>query len=223
IYVMKRAVVALLSFFVIVLFSAGTIDGNKRTVVSGAEAQKKLIEGNKRFVESMLTHPEQTIERRVELAAGQQPFAVIVSCSDSRVPPEIVFDQGLGDLFVIRLAGNVLNDEAIASIEYAVDHLDVKYIMVLGHERCGAVSAAVQGGEFHGHIGSLVKAIQPAIDMVKDEPGDPVDNAVIANINLVVNYLKASAPILSELAGKGELTITGARYDLDDGLVEVLP
>ncbi len=220
---MKRAAFLFLSFILLLSVSAGTIDGDKGKVVSGSEAQKKLIEGNKRYVDAMLTHPGQTTERRSEVAEGQHPFAVIVSCSDSRVPPEIIFDQGLGDLFVIRLAGNVVNYEALASIEYAVEHLGVKYIMVLGHERCGAVSAALQGGEFHGHIGSLVDAIQPALDIAKDQTGDPVDNAVRANINLVVKQLQTSAPILAELAGKGELTITGARYDLDDGLVEILP
>lgn len=146
-----------------------------------------------------------------------------MSCSDSRVPPEIIFDQGLGDLFVIRLAGNILDDAALGSLEYAVEHLGVKYIMVLGHERCGAVDAAVKGGEIPGHIGSLVEAIQPAVEKVKNLPGDLLDNAVRANVTLVVQQLKSSGPIIEELVKKGALTIAGARYDLDDGEVKILP
>ena len=146
-----------------------------------------------------------------------------MSCSDSRVPPEIIFDQGLGDLFVIRLAGNILDDAALGSLEYAVEHLGVKYIMVLGHERCGAVDAAVKGGEIPGHIGSLVKAIQPAVEKVKNLPGDLLDNAVRANVTMVVQQLKSSGPILEELVKKGDLAIAGARYDLDDGEVKILP
>ncbi|MGA9176521.1 MAG: carbonic anhydrase [Desulfobacterales bacterium] len=147
----------------------------------------------------------------------------MLSCSDSRVPPEILFDQGLGDLFVIRLAGNILDDAALASLEYAVEHLGVKYIMVLGHERCGAVEAALKGGEVPGHIGSLVKAIQPAVEKAKNQPGDLLDNAVRANITIVVQQLKSSEPILEELVKKGDLTVVGTRYDLDDGVVVILP
>lgn len=191
--------------------------------VSGDIAQQRLLDGNKRYVEAKMTNPNQTAQRRVELAKGQHPFAVVVACSDSRVPPEILFDQGLGDLFVIRLAGNVVDDAALGSIEYAVEHLGVNYVMVLGHERCGAVEATVKGGEVPGHIGVLAKAIQPALDKAKGQSGDLVDNTVRANATMAVERLKTSEPILAELVKKGELTIVGARYDLDDGSVVVFP
>ena len=185
-------------------------------------AQQKLMEGNRRYIEAKSSHPDETMERRREVAIGQHPFASIVSCADSRVAPEIVFDQGLGDIFAVRLAGNIVDDAVLATLEYAVEHLGVKYIMVLGHEKCGAVEAALKGGEAPGHLGSLVKAIQPAIDKVKGQPGDLLDNVVRANVAIVVQELSSSTPILAELVKNGDLTIVGARYDLDDGTVEIL-
>ena len=220
---MNRASAVLISLMMLVSFGVGAAAAQEGLALSGKGARQKLIDGNKRYVEAKLSHPDQTAQRRIEVAKGQHPFAAIVSCSDSRVPPEIIFDQGLGDLFVIRLAGNILDDAALGSLEYAVEHLGVRYIMVLGHERCGAVDATVKGGEAPGHIGSLVKAIQPAVDKVKNQPGDLLDNAVRANVIMVVQQLKSSGPILEELVRKGDLTIEGARYDLDDGVVEILP
>lgn len=220
---MKKKFVSLLSIIALVSFCSVISCNTKELSNTENPNQKKLLDGNKRFVEGKMSHPDQAAIRRTELAKGQHPFAVIVSCSDSRVPPEVLFDQGLGDLFVIRLAGNILNDAAIGSIEYAVDHLGAKYVMVLGHERCGAVEATVKGGEPHGHIGSLVKAIQPAVDKAKTQEGDLVDNAVNANVSMVVQQLKTSAPILEESVKKGSLVIAGARYDLDDGSVSILP
>lgn len=220
---MKRAIFAFIGLIVLVSFGANAMAAKDGSAVSGDVAQEKLIDGNKRYVDARPSHPNQTARHRMEVAKGQHPFAAIVSCSDSRVPPEILFDKGLGDLFVIRLAGNILDDAAFASLEYAVEHLGVKYIMVLGHERCGAVEATLKGGEVPGHIGSLVKAIQPAVEKIKNQPGDPLDNAVRANITMVVQQLKSSAPILEELVKKGDLTVVGARYDLDDGVVAILP
>jgi carbonic anhydrase len=129
----------------------------------------------------------------------------------------------LGDLFVVRTAGEVLDDAALGSIEYGVEHLGVPLILVVGHERCGAVSAAVQGGEAHGHVAALVKAIQPAVAETRGQAGDAVDNAVRANVRDVVKALRASEPILSEFAHRGAVTVTGARYDLDTGKVEIEP
>jgi len=185
-------------------------------------ALNKLIAGNKRYMEGNLEHPHQTPERREDLASGQKPFACVLSCADSRVPPEIIFDQGLGDLFVVRVAGNVANDMIVGSLEYAVDHLGTSLIVVLGHKRCGAVSATVHGGTAPGKIGSLVTAIQPAVEAVKDHTGDLVDNAVRENIKRCVEQLKATAPILSEKINAGELQIAGAYYDLDTGGVVLL-
>jgi carbonic anhydrase len=220
---MKRAIYTLIGLIVLVSFSAAAMAAAEGSAVSGDLAQQKLIDGNKRYVDAKPSHPNQTAQHRSEVAKGQHPFAAIVSCADSRVPPEILFDQGLGDLFVIRLAGNILNDAALGSLEYAVEHLGVKYIMVLGHERCGAVDATLKGGEAPGHIGSLVNAIQPAVEKAKNQPGDPLDNAVRANVTMVVQQLKSSEPILEGRVKKGDLTVVGARYDLDDGVVAILP
>lgn len=220
---MKKAKAMFIGLTAIISLTASIALCTEGQSVSGDIAQKKLMEGNKRFVEGKMAHPDQAAVRRNELAKSQRPFAVIVSCSDSRVPPEVLFDQGLGDLFIIRLAGNILNDAAIGSIEYAVEHLGTRYVMVLGHERCGAVEATVKGGEAPGHIGSLVKAIQPAVEKAKSQQGDLVENSVRANVAMVVQQLKTSAPILDESVKKGSLTIVGARYDLDDGAVAILP
>src|SRR5688572_16994 len=127
----------------------------KAGYVSPDEATKRLVYGNRRFVNGETQHPNQSAEHRLALAKGQAPFAVVVACSDSRVCPEIVFDQGLGDLFVIRVAGNTIGNVELGSIEYAVEHLHAKLVIVVGHEKCGAVGAAVKGGETHGHIGDL--------------------------------------------------------------------
>lgn len=185
-------------------------------------AQARLMDGNKRFVAGQSLHPNQTRQDRESVAKSQAPFAVILSCSDSRVPPELVFDAGLGSLFVIRVAGNVVDDVTLGSIEYAVEHLGVPLVMVLGHERCGAVTAATQSGEPDAHIKSLVNAIKPAVETVKGQPGDPVDNAVAANVRLVVRQLSASRDILGKHLDEHKLTIIGARYDLDTGVVELL-
>jgi carbonic anhydrase len=192
------------------------------TSITGDQALAKLVAGNKRFVKSALLHPNQTAARRKAVAKGQTPFAIVLSCSDSRVPPEVAFDQGLGDLFVIRVAGNTVNNEGLGSIEYAVDHFGSPLIMVLGHQRCGAVDAAVKGGEAPGHIGSVVEPIKPAVEKTRGMPGDPVDNAVRANVELVVEQLKDSKPIISEAIRNGKLKVVGARYDLDSGRVEII-
>ena len=181
-----------------------------------------LAEGNRRYVASKATHPHQTDARRTEVATGQNPIAVIVSCSDSRVPPEVVFDQGLGDLFVIRVAGNTLDDLCLGSIEYAVEHLHVPLVVVLGHERCGAVSAAVAGGDAPGHIHAVVEALRPAVEKVKDQPGDKVDNVVRENVREVVESLRTSEPFLAKAVREGKVTLVGARYDLDTGVVETV-
>ncbi|HOT30036.1 MAG TPA: carbonic anhydrase [Candidatus Ozemobacteraceae bacterium] len=197
--------------------------GHGQTSVGWDTARLKLMSGNKRFVESRMRHSGHTARRRIEIAKGQHPFAVVVCCSDSRVPPEILFDQGLGDLFVIRLAGNIVDDAAIGSIEYAVEHLNVSYVMVLGHERCGAVEATVKGGHYPGCVGTLAKAIRPAMIDAARQSGDFVENTVRANVALVVRTLRSAGPILEERFRNGLLSIEGARYDLDDGTVEMLP
>ncbi len=204
--------------FVVVIFLFITLGIN-----SYAQDQlTKLTDGNKRFVEGKLLHQNQSTERRTEVASGQKPFAVVVTCSDSRVPPEIIFDQGLGDLFVIRTAGHVVDDIALASIEYAVEHLHVELVVVLGHEKCGAVDAAVSGGELTGHLEKLVAEIKPAVEEAKNEEGDLLTNAVYKNVDLVVGQLKSSEPILKEFIEHNHLQIIGAYYDLDEGKVTII-
>ena len=183
---------------------------------------RRLTEGNLRYVSSKPVHPNQGGDRRVEVSKGQSPVAVIVGCSDSRIPPEIVFDQGLGDLFVIRVAGNVLDDIGMGSIEYAVDHLGVGVVVVLGHGRCGAVSATVGGGEAHGHIGSIVNAIAPALARAKGLEGDLTDNTIRANVNLVVEQIRSSQPILAKKSDEGKVKIVGAYYNIESGKVEFI-
>ncbi len=185
-------------------------------------AVQLLIKGNERFVENKRKFPDQDWKRITEVAPSQAPFAAILGCADSRVPAEIVFDQGFGNIFVCRVAGNVATPEEIGSLEFGTLVLGAKVILVLGHERCGAVKAAIQGGELPGDIGSLTKAIKPAVQSSKNQPGDSVANAVKANIRLQANRLKAS-PVIDQLIQEGKLKVVGAYYDLDTAAVEILP
>ena len=182
-----------------------------------------LQRGNSRFVEGKCVHAGQDAHRRQELASGQHPLAIVLTCADSRVPPEILFDQGLGDLFVIRNAGNVLDDHTLGSMEYAVEHLHAGLVVVLGHAKCGAVSAAVAGGHVEGHIHSVTESLAPAVKESKGQPGDPVENAVRANARMVADTVAHSAPILSKETEAGKLRIAAACYDLATGNVEWLP
>jgi len=191
--------------------------------VAPSEATSKLKEGNGRYTGGNLQHPGQTAERRAELTKNQHPFATIVSCSDSRVPPEIVFDQGLGDLFIVRVAGNVINDEGLGSIEYSVDHLGTRLILVLGHQSCGAVKAARETiaakGKAPGHIESLVAAIKPAVEATAK---DDLETTVKANVKNVVQALRASTPILKAKVDSGDVQVIGGYYSLDTGAVTFL-
>jgi carbonic anhydrase len=205
------------TLFTLVLASEKTL------VVSPDDALARLVEGNRRFVSGTTTHPDQSVGRRTEVAGGQQPFAIVLACSDSRVPPELIFDQGLGDLFVIRNAGNLLDDHVIGSIEYAVEHLHPPLVVVLGHTKCGAVSAAVAGGEVPGHLKSIVESLEPAVAMAKKEPGDTVDNAVSINARLSAAALARMAPIVGEAVTAGHIKVVAARYDIATGQVEFLP
>lgn len=184
-------------------------------------ALQKLIEGNQRFVDHHPQYPDQSELRLHEVAQAQHPFATILSCADSRVPAEIVFDQGIGDIFDVRIAGNIATHEAIGSIEYAVVLLGSPLLMVMGHERCGAVTAAVQNESLLGDIGTFVKAIKPALKRVKDQPGDAVENAVVANVQYQIERLQRSK-LLTKQVESGKLKIVGGRYDLDTGRVNII-
>ena len=192
-------------------------------MISPTEAISKLKEGNGRYTSGSLQHPGQTAERRTELANTQHPFATIISCSDSRVPPEIVFDQGLGDLFIVRVAGNVINDEGLGSVEYSVDHLGTRLILVLGHQSCGAVKAAKETiaakGKAPGHIQSLVTAIKPAVEATAK---DDLETTTKANVKNVVQALRSSTPILKAEVDSGKIQVVGGYYSLDTGAVTFL-
>ncbi len=191
---------------------------------SGLPADKALsilMEGNARFVVHKETHPDSSLERRHELIKGQHPYAVIIGCADSRVPPELLFDAGFGDLFVIREAGNVVDDIVIGSVEYAVEHLGVKLVVVLGHESCGAVTAAVSHTR-EAHITSIMKAIQPAVNASRKLPGDPVHNCVLANARHVASQIRHAKPILSKANDHGDIKVVAAIYDIESGKVSLL-
>jgi carbonic anhydrase len=185
-------------------------------------ALERLLAGNRRFVSSKANHPHQSLKRVQSLAQAQHPYATILSCADSRVSGEIVFDEGLGDLFDIRIAGNIATPEVIGSIEYAVAHLHTPLLMVLGHERCGAVTAAVDGGELEGQIPTLVAAIAPAVERVRGQAGDLLENAVVANIQYQIERLLELSSVLKAAVEAGELKIVGGRYDLDQGKVTLV-
>ena len=195
----------------------------EQPTVAPAEAIAKLKEGNARNTSGNMQHPGQTTERRAELTKSQHPFAIILSCSDSRVPPEIVFDQGLGDLFIVRVAGNVLNDEGLGSIEYGVEILGARLIVVLGHQSCGAVDAAMKTvaakGKAPGHIKSLVTAIKPVVDST---PKGDLDTMIKANVKHVVDALRSSTPILKARVESGDVQVMGGYYTLDTGAVTFL-
>jgi carbonic anhydrase len=157
------------------------------------------------------------------LESSQSPHCAILTCADSRVPPEIVFDKGLGDIFDVRVAGNVAGDDETASLEYAAEHLHVPLVVVMGHTHCGAVSAALEGGTLPGKLPDLMAALRPAVDQSAHEPGDRLDNAVRDNVVHVVEQLRAAKPVLSELVETGKLRIVGAVYSLDTGKVDWLP
>ncbi len=197
------------------------MSSNTVEMPTGDEALAKLMAGNTRFVAGQFSHPNQTAARREEVSSdGQHPFAIILTCSDSRVPPEVIFDQGIGDLFVIRVAGNIADDVVTGSIEYAAEHLHTPLLVVLGHSKCGAVTATAAGGELEGHLPSLAKIIQPAVERAKGEPGELVPNAIRLNALLTADGLK-SQPVLAHLIEAGRLKVVAAHYDLDGGQVSL--
>jgi carbonic anhydrase len=185
------------------------------------QALQALLEGNERFVKTKRKNPHQSHSRLQEVAKGQKPFASILGCADSRVPSEIIFDQGLGDLFVCRIAGNIATNEEIGSLEFGSLVLGSKLIVLLGHQRCGAVEATLKGAQVPGQIGSLIDAIKPGIEQYKNQPSNQLENAIKANILAQMAKLKAS-PVLSELINIGKLKIVGGYYDLDTGKVSTV-
>ncbi len=191
--------------------------------VSADSAITKLKEGNERFIKGKNLHPNQDFERIKEVANGQKPFAIIVGCSDSRVPNEIIFDQGIGDLFIVRTAGQVSSYASWGSIEFGNAVLGAKLIIVLGHTSCGAVAAACKIPDVPGHIVTLINAIKPAAEMAKNIPGDLIENAVKINVAIEVKQLQSLEPVLTKAIKNGSVKIVGAVYNLSTGQVEFLP
>jgi carbonic anhydrase len=194
--------------------------------VAPEEALALLMAGNERYVAGRAGHPNLTLARRTEVAAGQHPFASILACADSRVAPELIFDQGLGDLFTVRVAGNVVDDPVLASLEYSVIHLGSTLIMVLGHERCGAVKATADALAGKGDpadagtkIGALAGLITPAVRAVPMGVADPLDAAISLNAARTAQEIFAQSGPLRARVLAGALKIVAARYDLDDGRV----
>ncbi len=228
-----------LAVFGFVVFTTGTAlsspAGEKS--VSPDEALQKLMDGNKHFVENTLTNAARSdAATRTSLINSQKPYAIILSCSDSRVPPEIIFDKGLGELFVIRVAGNIPDPIVLGSIEYAAEHLGTALIVVLGHEGCGAVTATVDAkGQSTGskNIDAIVKEIEPSVNLAtkncaacKDEKdcaitkkSEFVNCAIDNNVNIVAANLTKKSDILRHLAEEKKIKIVAAKYDLDDGIV----
>ncbi len=209
----------LISTFVIVLSLLTTII---QAQVPADSALNSLVEGNKRFVEGSSVRPHQDLQRIKEVSLGQKPFAIIVGCSDSRVPSEIIFDQGLGDLFIVRTAGQVSSFASWGSIEFGNAILGAKLIVVMGHSKCGAVAAACKLPDVPGHIVTLINAIKPAAQLAKTQAGDEVENAVKINVALQVQQLQNMEPVLTKAIRSGELKIVGAVYNLETGNVEFL-
>lgn len=223
---LMRDVLAVGSFLAITfsLLTAGFAGGGGAGI-SPDEALKKLIQGNARFVEGKQAHKDLGSARRTELAKGQHPFAVIVSCSDSRVPPEHIFDQGLGDIFVVRVAGNIAGPIELGSVEYAVEHLGVHLIFVLGHQSCGAVRAAVEGGKPEGSIGAIVEKIDPAVATAKAKVKDQdkvLDEAILENTKNTAKTLTEDSPIIKHFVDEKKVKIAAGVYNLATGKVKLV-
>jgi carbonic anhydrase len=193
------------------------------------EAIKKLMDGNRRFVECKEQNPRRCIDVRKEVAEGQAPFVAILACADSRVAPELIFDQGIGDLFVVRVAGNIVNTQnygVMGSLEFGVLALGASLVMVLGHSHCGAIAGSIEalqkGTEFPGSINNIVTTIGPAVEAVKDKPGDLLENSIVSNVMFGVDKLEGSVPVLADKVREGKLKIIGANYDLHTGEVKIV-
>jgi carbonic anhydrase len=183
------------------------------------QALQKLIAGNKRFINHQSIHPDHLI-RLEEVAQKQTPFATILGCSDSRVPLEVIFDQGLGDLFVIRVAGNIVTPTELASIEYGTSVLKTKVLLVLGHGSCGAVSATLKGGHLMGQMNTLIDSIQPAISRSSNQPGNRLENAIRENVFLQMERLKESN-VITRLLDERQIKLVGGYFNLKTGKISI--
>lgn len=209
----------------LVIFSFAACSNNSKTVETPStpdEALAALMDGNQRFVSGEMLNPNAGMERVAETAPHQEPFAAVVGCSDSRVPVEVIFDQGIGDIFVIRTAGNnVGGDMVMGSVEYAVDHLGVKVLLVLGHSSCGGVTSAITPGEHSGAVGNLLHHIQADIPDYVGKT-ELLDEAIAAHTHSQVNTLLQNG-IVAKSVKEGKLILKAAHYDVNTGAVTILP
>lgn len=220
---MKQVFPILLLSCTILFFNACNAD-HATVRQSPASPIDQLLKGNERFAGHHPLHPHESRKRMEEISAGQHPIAAIVCCSDSRVPPEIIFDQGLGDLFVIRTAGNLMGGLEIGSIEYAVEHLGVKQVLVMGHKECGALKAFTEGQNVPGHIRDIVDSIKMEKEIRAISPGDKhlLDDCIRANILHGIHQLQSQSSIIAEKIRSKELQVIGALYDLEKGVVQLV-
>jgi carbonic anhydrase len=185
---------------------------------------ERLMEGNQRFYNFHPVHPDEDIRRLRKAPEGQHPFAVVICCSDSRLSPELIFDQGMGDLFVIRTAGNIIGGVELGSVEYAVEHLGAKLVVVMGHESCGAVKALVEGGEVHGHIQDIIDSLKQEAEIreLVSREGYQLEHCIRANVMHGVRQLNSQSVVVQEKVAQGQLKIIGARFDLNSLKVETI-
>jgi len=205
------------------LFAAGEVP-KPENVLTPDQALERLKKGNQRYVDGKLKRHDFVAEREA-LVGGQNPYAGILSCADSRIAPEYAFDTGRGDVFVVRVAGNFADTDGTASFEYAVKFLGTTLLVVLGHDKCGAVSAAIdasKGATLPGHLPDLVEHIQPAVKTAMSESGDLLTNAIRENVLLNVENLKSASPIISDYVTQKKVMVVGGIYKLDDGRIEWL-
>jgi carbonic anhydrase len=197
----------------------------KENVLTPDAALARLVKGNERYVDGVSRRHDFRHEREA-LVGGQNPFAGILSCADSRIAPEYAFDTGRGDLFVCRVAGNFLSTDMLASFEYAVQVLNTPLLMVLGHRACGAIDATIKsirdGATLPGHLPALVEALSPAVKAVEGKPGEALDNAIKENVRLNVEKLKAATPIIEMAVSEKKVRVVGGVYNLEDGHVDLL-
>lgn len=220
---MKQGITLLLLSCTLFVFC--TCSADHATVSHPATAPiDQLLNGNERFAGHHPIHPHETRKRMEEISGGQHPLAAIVCCSDSRVPPEIIFDQGLGDLFVIRTAGNLMGGLEIGSIEYAVEHLGVKQVLIMGHKECGALKAFTEGKKVPGHIQDIVDSIkmEKEIRAISPLDKDLLDDCIRANVIHGIHQLQSQSSLIAEKIRSKELQVFGALYDLEKGVVQLL-
>jgi carbonic anhydrase len=222
---LAAATIAGLAFLPHAFAQQPTAPPKPENVLSPEDALDRLMKGNVRYVEGGTNRHDFRNERE-PLRTGQNPFAGVLSCADSRIAPEYCFDAGRGDIFVCRVAGNFASDEIVASFEYAVQVLNTPLIVVLGHDACGAVDATAKsikdGTTLPGHLPALVAAISPAVKAVQNQPGDMLDNAIRRNVMLNVEKLRAAGPILNKFVDDKKVRVVGGIYKLASGKVELL-